>query len=259
MYDSCFLFAVPDIPFNSTVKADSETVCNSITGNGYLRTKFNSSSTTNCITYNCGITGKSAEYFIIGRADLLKLSGATSVTLEYSDDNITWVNVTTVNTPFQITGNRNDTYFETFADTGNHQYWRVCFNSIVNTDFNFGKIFFGNFLDPIYSLTNFTEEFIDQRKASRYATSGYKYKVRTGLPLLRYKFTYNGLDDVAIRQFKRRFFLNWQTQWAYVWNTNRTHFINEKELIYGRVSNFRYTKTAEDYYNLTFDILEDLQ
>lgn len=204
--------AYPDIPYNAvtitpTITDDPlQPVYNLIAGERIWRYATGSTNTTLSIVFDLGFDfadkQNTAEYLIIGRADLLQNTGVTGITLARSDDFSVWTTVYTDASFASATlyGPRTDDYIATFTATSSFRWWKMTYTSGGAINFYHSKLYFGRFLTfdtaPQYKI---------KREASAnsqwYASSGAMFPVRTQEPRYEFDFVWKGQTDTTATSF----------------------------------------------------------
>lgn len=228
-------------------------------GYPYIRTQFQGNTNQITFDFDVGVVGHDSSYLLINRVDELIALGVNGVSLQYSTDQIGFVNVITVN-PSTITaiGNNRDVYIEEFTKTGFFQYWRVVYDFSANVvDPSLPSFLFGNLFQFDFEVSDVDEVRAQRTRESFVSESGQYFVNRVAEKSIRQRITWRGITDQQSREFRDLVYSTYnlpRSVWLY--SDNNHHLLSDYQLVNYELSNLRIQKRAINWNNITADFTE---
>lgn len=206
-------YAYPDILQRATAISADKTfsqnnpLYNIISGERYQIGKLATSlAGTVRISIDLGNTTRTANYFIIARADLIKASNMGILTVRGNSANtITgattlYANITFATAP--LYGPRSDDFITTFATSSAFRYFFIDYRTILGSGYvEHSKSYLGTAFDFGIDPDDIKISKIEPKISKEYATSGAQHFAKNEQTKYRIEIFYQGITDAKVRSF----------------------------------------------------------
>lgn len=235
---------------NAGIPLDSIATTSSVTANGTqpftnlfggnktdIFRKATSSSGDARITVN--VTGSTANFIYLARANLLQQSYVNTITLKaHSSD--AYASATTITTlssfaSATLMGPNSDDYLATFTTSSSYAWWFVNYNATSAGYFYHAKLFFGNYFDPGIDPTGTVELTRSRPHGARYR-SLYKVKLR-----------WEGLTYAKAVTMYNTYYRNRRHNPVILFTTTYHPLLNSHTVLFGRILEMSFPPRATDY------------
>lgn len=180
---------------------------------------------------------KTAQYFIIARADILKTQGVTTVTLKGSPSaRVDGSSGTTVftNADFQnatLTGPKSNDYLITGAASSAYRYWWIDFANGSTSKYGRSKTYFGSFLDLGVDPSRYSYMLLEDNSGELAFPSGNIRMVKINEPRYRFEIEWRGVTDALAQNFADLVLANPTRHYVFLYATN-TQILGGQTLVH---------------------------
>lgn len=198
---STLLFSTFDVPFNSinispAATSDSDlSIYNWIGGRRYSYGQFAAAAASNSVRFDLSSSvTKSSNHLIIARADILKTSGTTAVTLSRGTDGVAFTTEYTDASFASATlyGPRSDDYLAEFTASSAYEWWKIAFTA-ASSKFCCSKISFGTAFDIGKNVDDYKVDRVPAKEALWYSDAGSEFQTRVEEEVYRFYFRWKGV------------------------------------------------------------------
>lgn len=187
--------------------------------------------------------GKKVDYFHFARIDISDLA---RVILEGSNNNISYTNIITVNSPFTLQGSNRNDLLVTFPTSPTYLYFRLRLVINLVPTLGFSKFNFGELFDiganPRADLIEKRE--IKSRGLFR-STSNIVSSSRLVENLYSYKIEHHNVTDSKVLEFQNLFF-NKKNRYVVLYNDTDLNFFNGDVFLHGIISGIKIKKRSKN-------------
>jgi hypothetical protein len=193
------------------------------------------------------------NYLIVTKARRLAAAGATSISLQYSNDNTTWDNFLTSDFSEYVGEFQQDIFLYSNTSSVPYQYWRVAIAGSSNK-FPLANIYAGMLFDYEREPDNvdWQAEMLETRKE---ATKGDIHLARTEKPTNNFDLMYRAIEDTKLQE-ARRFVDKQQYLPVFIVTTEDHILLNNIKCLHCQITDYRVTKEITNYNEITLSVKE---
>lgn len=255
--DRCTVIGFPcPAPFESTPAADGylHPLCGICTSWRHQRYVSQAADTTHEIKWDF-IDPQVLNFLYIARADCI--TDLDTIEIEWSDDDVVYTPETSFSGPFDFTGPRDNDFFECFADTAAHRYWKVIINLTSSQVLQFSKIYTGELFDmgqePVKPMTERRE---NRRSFLPFRTTAANIKrVRKEELAYEYRMRYQNITDAVAGQIMQLSTVR-NNRFVLLANTTYTELFNNHDVLHGLITDVEITRVSADKNDVRFIFTE---
>lgn len=265
------LIAYPDIPRTAVALSsthafsEDQPLFNSFGPSRYTKARLASAATgAKQVGYDVGsgVTA-TANYFILGRADLLKAGGITSVKLKGNNAAFDYASATTVYQDLSFSsstlyGPNSADYVATFATSTAYRYWFVSFDSGASSFDNvLSSIYFGMALD-LGCDPDFAPRRIPHADPETLRMSGTRSLQRVGETQYRFQFSWPKVTNANLLAFEEKIARYGKRFSVFLFTTAQHQILDSQRIVQASLESHSFAKVKDNYNSLTAEFYEEL-